>query len=92
MRAAAREGAPSLEGDLSQLKANATRAAAKIDRCVQDAVAAEPIVAVGAAAGLGFLIGGGVSRASIKGLAGIGARMVGAWLAKEFLERPPTQE
>lgn len=92
MSAPAREGAPSFEADLMRLKSHAASAAAKVDRFVHDAVAAEPLVAVGAAAGLGFLIGGGASHASIKGLAGVGVRMLGAWLAKEFLERPPTQE
>jgi len=89
---ATRAGSHSLEVDLARLKDGATSAAATADRLVRDVVAAEPVLALGAAAGLGFLVGGGASRARLADLAGVGARLVGAWLVKEFLERPPQQE
>jgi hypothetical protein len=47
---------------------------------------------VGVAAGLGFMIGGGMTSARFRGLIDVGARMAGAWLVKEYIERPSTQE
>lgn len=92
MSGATRAGAASLETDLSRFKRGAASAAANADRFVRAVVVAEPVLAIGAAAGLGFLIGGGASRARLQDLARVGGRMVGAWLVKEFLERSPTQE
>lgn len=77
------KGAPtrSLGGDLSQLEEE-----------LRDAVGEHPALALGAAAGIGFVLGGGLPRGAFTLLLGIGTRMAGAWLEREFRERANAQE
>jgi hypothetical protein len=82
----------SLQGDLVRLRENLGAAAVEVDRTLRDAVSAQPILAVGAAACLGFLLGGGLPRGAATLLLGAGARLAGTWLEQEFLERAPAQE
>jgi hypothetical protein len=82
----------SLQGDLARLQEHLGAAAVEVDRTLRDAVSAQPLLAVGAAAGLGFLLGGGLTRAAATLLLGAGARLAGAWLDQEFLERAHAQE
>ena len=88
----ARKDARTLEADLLRLQAGVENAAGQADRILRDAVSAAPLLTVGVVAGLGFLIGGGLPRGALTLFLGVGARMAGAWLQQEFLERPETQE
>lgn len=77
------EGTPdrSLGGDL-----------ARLEETLRGIVDEQPILTMGAAAGIGFLLGGGLPRGTLTLLLGIGTRMAGAWLEREFLERADAQE
>ena len=86
----AQKDARSLEADLLRLQAGVENAAGQADRILRDAISAAPLVTVGAVAGLGFLIGGGLPRGALTLFLGVGARMAGAWLQNEFLERTNT--
>ncbi len=61
-------------------------------RKLRDTVEEQPVLALGAAVGIGFLLGGGLSRRALTVLLGVGTRMAGAWLEQEFLERADAQE
>jgi hypothetical protein len=63
-----------------------------LEEGLRELVREQPVLTVGAAAGLGFLLGGGPPRGVVTLLLGIGARMAGAWLEQEFLERADAQE
>jgi hypothetical protein len=65
---------------------------AQLEETLRDAVGEQPALTLGAAAGVGFLLGGGLPRGAITLLLGIGTRMAGAWLEREFLERADAQE
>jgi hypothetical protein len=82
----------SLQGDLSRLEETFEAAATEAERMVRDAVSAQPFLAVGAAAGLGFLLGGGLPRGTAALLLGAGTRLAGAWLERELHERAHAQE
>ena len=92
MKKDARQDAHSLQADLLRLRESVENAAGEADQKRRDAVLAQPLLAVGAAAGLGFLLGGGLPRRALTLLLGVGARMAGAWLQQEFLEPADTQE
>jgi hypothetical protein len=81
-----------LAADLMRLQERLEQAAGTADRTLGDAVSARPLLAVGAAAGLGFLLGGGLPRAAVTVLLGVGVRLAGAWLQQELFESPDTQE
>lgn len=87
-----RREARTAQADLLRLQASVENAASQADRILRDTVSAAPLLAVGAAAGLGFLVGGGLPRGALTVILGVGARMAGAWLQQEFLEHPDTQE
>jgi hypothetical protein len=84
--------ARSLLGDLSQLEEALETAARDLQLKLRDTVEDQPVLAVGAAAGVGFLLGGGLSRGALTLLLGVGTRMAGAWLQREFLESADAQE
>jgi hypothetical protein len=81
-----------LQADLLRLQESVEHTAGEADRKLRDAVSAQPLLTVGAAAGLGFLLGGGLPRGALTMLLGVGARLAGAWLQQEFLEHADTQE
>jgi hypothetical protein len=87
-----RARARSLHGDLSNLEESLEAATKDLRQKLRDTVDEQPVLAVGAAAGIGFLLGGGVSRGALTLLLGVGTRMAGAWLQREFLERADAQE
>jgi len=78
--------ARTLEADLRRLQAGAADAKGQVDRLLHRTVSSAPLLAVGAAAGLGFILGGGLPRGAIGVLFGIGARMTSAWVEQQFLE------
>ena len=84
--------ARSLLGDLSQFEEALETAARDLQQKLRDTVEDQPALAVGAAAGVGFLLGGGLSRGALTLLLGVGTRMAGAWLQREFLESADAQE
>jgi hypothetical protein len=84
--------ARSLLGDLSQFEEALETAARDLQQKLRDTVEDQPVLAVGAAAGVGFLLGGGLSRGALTLLLGVGTRMAGAWLQREFLESADAQE
>ena len=59
---------------------------ARLEETLREVVAEQPVLTMGAAAGIGFLLGGGLPRGALTLLLGIGTRMAGAWLEREFLE------
>ena len=86
-------GAPRrLEDDLARLRRRVEAAAAEMDRALREVVAAEPHLAVAAVAGVGFVLGGGLSPRTAPLLFGVGARLAGAWLEKGSIERAHAQE
>ncbi len=87
-----RARARSLRGDLSDLQESLEAATKDLRQKLRDTVDGQPVLAVGAAAGIGFLLGGGLSRGALTLLLGVGTRMAGAWLQREFLERADAQE
>jgi hypothetical protein len=88
----ARGDTRTIQTDFRRLRADVRGATSQADRFVRDTVSASPLVAVGTAAALGFLIGGGVPRSALATFLGVGARMAGSWLQREFLERNDPQE
>jgi len=92
MSTGARDETRTLHADLAHLQEAVEDAAGDVDRKLRDAVSAQPLLAVGVAAGIGFLLGGGLSRGAASLLLGAGARLAGAWLQQEFLERADAQE
>jgi hypothetical protein len=91
-RRTSRERPHTLQSDLLRLQESFEHSAGEADRMLRDAVSGQPLLTVGAAAGLGFLLGGGLPRGAITVLLGVGARLAGAWLQQEFLEPPDPQE
>lgn len=65
---------------------------ARLEETLREVVDEQPVLTVGAAAGIGFLLGGGLPQGGLTLLLGFGARMAGAWLEREFLERADAQE
>ena len=84
--------AHSLLGDLSRLEEALEIATRDLEQKLRDTIEDQPVLALGAAAGVGFLLGGGVSRGALTLLLGVGTRMAGAWLQREFLESADAQE
>lgn len=79
-------GGRSLRGDLRWISDGAGDLSSRADTALRDLVRTDPGLAIGAAAGLGFLIGGGIPRGAVTVLLGIGVRMGGEWLQELFLE------
>ena len=77
---------PRSQGDLERLQARLERTAGAADRRLRGAVSAQPLIAVAAAAGVGFVLGAGLPRGAVSVLLGVGARLAGAWLQQEFVE------
>jgi hypothetical protein len=73
-----------LQDDLLRPQTRFGQSAADADRMLRDAASAQPLLTVAAAAGLGFLLGGGLSRGALTVLLGVGARVAGAWLQQEL--------
>ena len=84
--------ARTLSDDWARLRDEVAGAVGDAREFVGDQVDAHPLLAVGTAAGLGFLLGGGVTRHSLALLVGVGARLAAQVLSDEFagaLERAP---
>jgi len=81
-----------LQGDLSRLQESLGSVVGEAERRLRLAVTEQPLLALGAAAGLGFLLGGGISRSAAGLVIGAGARLAGAWLEQEFNQRANAQE
>jgi len=90
------EGAPerphTLRTDLSRFQETLGCAADDVDRMLREAVSEQPVLAIGAAAGIGFLLGGGLPRSALTLLLGVGTRMAGEWFQREFLQSADAQE
>jgi len=76
-----------LRSDLDRLHARVASAKDGALRLLEEAVAAEPFVATAAAAGLGFVLGGGLPRGAIALLFRTGTRAAAAWLGEGILLR-----
>jgi hypothetical protein len=76
--------ARSLTDDLARLEKVFEAATRDLRRTLRETVDEQPAIALGAAAGIGFLLGGGLSRRALTVLFGVGTRMAGAWLQQEF--------
>jgi hypothetical protein len=81
--------ARSLRGDLGWLEQSLHNG--ELVRKLRDVVDEKPTLALGAAAGLGLVLGG-LPRGALTVLLGFGTRMAGAWLKREFLESADAQE
>lgn len=86
MRRAASPRGRSLRGDLRWISDGAGELSARADTALREIVRTDPGLAIGAAAGLGFLVGGGIPRGAVTVLLGVGMRMGGEWLQELFLE------
>jgi hypothetical protein len=87
-----RHGPRTLREDLGRLQEGLDGVAREADRRLRDAVSAQPLLVLGAAAGLGFVLGRTLPRGSATLLLGAGARLASAWLEQEFLGRADAQE
>lgn len=81
-----------LRDDLERLQEGLDGVVREADRRLRDAVKAQPLLALGIATGVGFLLGRALPRGSAAVLLGAGARFAGAWLEQEFLGRAHAQE
>ena len=73
-----------LRSDLDRLRSRVASAKDGALRLLEQAVVAEPFVATAAAAGLGFVLGGGLPRGTIALLFETGTRVAAAWLGEEI--------
>ena len=89
MSAGADGGARTLRGDLSWLEQSLHNG--DLVQKLRGVVDERPTLALGAAAGLGLVLGG-LPRGAITVLLGFGTRMAGAWLQREFLGSADAQE
>jgi ElaB/YqjD/DUF883 family membrane-anchored ribosome-binding protein len=80
-----------LRSDLEGLRLRAASAKSGVERLLSEAVRAQPFTATAAAAGIGFLLGGGLPRGAMVLLVGTATRIAGAWLSNEILT-PKTRE
>ena len=76
-----------LRSDLARLRSQVASARSGAWRLLEDAVAAQPFTATAAAAGVGFVLGGGLTRATIALLLGTGTRAAATWLGEEIRMR-----
>lgn len=81
-----------LRSDLQQVRTSATEASRTADRVLRETVSEQPVLVVGAAAGIGFLLGGGMRSSVVTLLLGVGARMAGAYLEREFSPQSRDEE
>ena len=79
----------SLRGDISWLEQSLQNG--ELLRQLRGVVEERPRLALGAAAGVGFLLGG-LPRAALTAVLGVGTRMAGTWLQREFLGSANAQE
>jgi hypothetical protein len=86
-RSAAPQDARTLRSDLEWLCERAETAGREAEQKIESTVRQEPFLAVGAALGLGFLLGGGVQRSTWTVLLGVGSRMLAAKVGSDVLER-----
>jgi len=73
-----------LRSDLDRIRSRVASAKDRALRLLEQAVAAEPFAATVAAAGLGFVLGGGLPRGTIALLFGTGTRAAAVWLGEEI--------
>jgi hypothetical protein len=92
MNDTAEQAARTLQSDLARLQESLGSVAREADRRLRDLVAERPLLAVGAAAGIGFILGRGLPRGTGTLLLGAGTRLAGTWLQQEFLQRAHAQE
>ncbi len=86
MKRGAERRTHSLRSDLRRISRGAGDLSARADTALREIARTDPGLVLGAAAGLGFLMGGGLPRGAITVLLGIGTRMGGAWLQDLVLE------
>jgi hypothetical protein len=92
MNDSAEHAARTLQQDLARLQETFQTVTREADRRLRDVVATRPLLALGAAAGIGFLLGRGLPRGTGTLLLGAGTRQAGSWLQQEFLQRAHAQE
>jgi hypothetical protein len=80
------DAARTLRGDWARMRDEVLDATDDARSFVGDQVEAHPLVAVGAAAGVGFLLGGGANRHSLALLLGLGARMAASFVGDELAD------
>ena len=73
-----------LRSDLYKLRSRVASAKDDALRLLEQGVAAEPFVATVAAAGLGFVLGGGLPRGTIALLFETATRVAATWLGEEI--------
>jgi hypothetical protein len=78
-----------LRGDISWFEESLQNG--DLVRRLRDVVEERPGLALGAAAGIGFVLGG-LPRGALTVLLGVGTRMAGAFLQREFLGSANAQE
>ena len=74
-----------VRSDLEGLRLHAASAKSCAERLLVEAVRAQPFAATAAAAGVGFLLGGGIPRGAMVLLVGTVTRVAAAWLSEEIL-------
>jgi hypothetical protein len=81
--------ARTLRGDVSWLEEGLENG--DLVRRLREVIEARPGLALGAAAGIGFVLGG-LPRGALTVLLGVGTRMAGAYMQREFLGSANAQE
>ena len=72
-----------LRSDLEGLRLRAVSAKSGVERLLAEAVRAQPFAATAAAAGVGFLLGGGLPRGAMVLLVETAGRIAATWLSEE---------
>lgn len=73
-------GARTLESDLAQARKKMGKAGRQIGEFVKKGIEEEPFAVVAVASGIGFVLGGGVTRNALTLALGVAGRAAGAWL------------
>jgi hypothetical protein len=81
--------AHTLRGDIAWLEESLHNG--ELLRRLRDVVDERPTLALGAAAGVGLVLGG-LPRGALTVLLGVGTRMAGAWMQRQFLGSADAQE
>ena len=87
MNTEAESDARTLQCDLQRLRDRAASATRDAEQKIGSVVQGEPYLAIAAALGVGFLLGGGIKRSTATLLLGAGARMLAFRLGDDLLER-----
>ncbi len=87
MVSAAEPASRTLHDDLQRLQQRAASATRGAEQTLEGAVRFDPYLAVAVALGVGFVLGGGLTRSVATLALGVGSRWAASWIGEELLAR-----